>query len=289
MEGQGRAVVMLHSSMSSKSQWRSLMQSLQGRYRVIAIDLLGYGESALRGKDADYRLAEEARHVERILGKLLLPSEPYHLVGHSYGAAVALCLARCSGRQLASLTLYEPVSAWLLPPNDPAREEFEQLGKEVSQCAAVGDTPAGAARFIDYWTGEGSFAALPEAKQRLFATQLPKVMLEFRAIALERRATAWLRDISAPVCLMFGRKSPMAPRRIVAHLATQISHVECVEINAGHMGPMTHPELVNPGIVQFIARVHQPPKPPASPTPRENIPIEVQPPARMGPLQWSAT
>jgi len=58
--------------------------------------------------------------------------------------------------QLASLTLYEPVSAWLLPPNDPAREEFEQLGKEVSQCAAVGDTPAGAARFIDYWTGEGS-------------------------------------------------------------------------------------------------------------------------------------
>lgn len=272
MEGQGRAVVMLHSSMSSKNQWRALMQSLQGRYRVIAIDLLGYGDSEPHGRDADYRLAEEVRHVERILGKLLLPNEPYHLVGHSYGAAVALCLARCSERQLASLTCYEPVATWLLPPNDPARVEFEQLGKEVWQCAAVGDARGGAARFIDYWSGEGSYAALPETKQRLFANQLPKVMLEFRAIALERRVTAWLRDITAPVCLMFGRNSPMAPRRIVAQLATQIAHADCVEVSAGHMGPMTHPDLVNPGIVQFIARAQQQVRTPVALPAQESAP-----------------
>ena len=42
----GPPIVLLHSSMSSKSQWRELIDSLRDRYRLIAIDLLGYGESA---------------------------------------------------------------------------------------------------------------------------------------------------------------------------------------------------------------------------------------------------
>ena len=253
MEGNGRAVVMLHSSMSSKSQWRALMQSLQGRYRVIAIDLLGYGESPPPRRKSDYRLADEARHVERILNRVLLPNEPYHLVGHSYGAAVALCLAQCSPRKLASLTLFEPVAAYLLPPNDPGRVEFEALGEQVRHCAAAGDAAGGAAPFVDYWAGAGSFAALSEVKQRAFATQLPKVLMEFGAIALERRVTGWLGNIAAPVHILFGRRSPMAPRRIVATLAAHIAHADCTEVAAGHMAPITHAELVNPLIAQFIA------------------------------------
>ena len=43
-QGRGRAVVLLHSSMSSKNQWRALEHELRARYRVISIDLLGYGE-----------------------------------------------------------------------------------------------------------------------------------------------------------------------------------------------------------------------------------------------------
>ena len=41
VEGCGPPIVLLHSSMSSKSQWRELIESLRDRYRLIAIDLLG--------------------------------------------------------------------------------------------------------------------------------------------------------------------------------------------------------------------------------------------------------
>src|SRR5690349_20195408 len=110
--------------MSSRNQWRALVEQLRPRYRVIAIDLLGYGESHLRRRDTNYRLADEARHVESILARTLLPCETFHLVGHSYGAVVALGLAQRSPRRIDSLTLYEPVAAHLLPPKDPARLDF---------------------------------------------------------------------------------------------------------------------------------------------------------------------
>jgi pimeloyl-ACP methyl ester carboxylesterase len=244
---------MLHSSMSSRNQWRTLMESVRARHRVITIDLLGYGESPLRRRTDDYRLADEARHVESILAKLLAPGESFHVVGHSYGAAVGLSLAQRMPERISSLTLFEPMAVHLLPPGDPARQEFERLAAEVRRCAAEGDAAGGAARFIDYWSGNGSFADLPAVKQQAFTALLPKVLLEFDGIAIERRVTGWLRDLRAPVCLMYGRSSPMPPRRIVANLATLIPHAHCVEVVAGHMAPVTHPELVNPLIQQFLS------------------------------------
>ena len=162
-QGQGRAVVLLHSSMSSKNQWRALEHELRARYRVVSIDLLGYGDSATPRRDGEYRLADEVRHVERILGMVLLPGEPYHLVGHSYGGVIALQVAQRAMHRLASLTLLEPVAVHLMPADDPARVEFDRLGEEVLRHSSNGDPASAAASFIDYW-GTG-FASLPELKQ----------------------------------------------------------------------------------------------------------------------------
>src|SRR5215510_6759789 len=151
-EGQGRAVVLLHSSMSSRNQWRALVELLRPHYRVITIDLLGYGESRMRRRDTDYRLFDEARHVEGILAKTLLPCVKFHLVGHSYGGVVALSLAQRAPQRLSSLTLFEPIAAHLMPRSDPTWQEFDRMDELLRQFAAAGDAAAGAARFIDYWS-----------------------------------------------------------------------------------------------------------------------------------------
>src|SRR5262245_38652463 len=245
---------MLHSSMSSRNQWRALAEQLRPHYRVITIDLLGYGESPLRRRDTgDYCLTDEARHVEGILARTLLPCEKFHLVGHSFGGVVALSLAQRAPRRIASLTVFEPVAGHLLPPRDPARLEFERLGEAARQDAAAGDAAAGAARFIDYWSHPGAFRAQPETKQRAFAALLPKVLMEFRAVALERRQTSWLRELDAPVCLMQGRSSPSPARRVVSLLAELLPRARRIEFGAGHMAPVTHAEMVNPEIARFIA------------------------------------
>src|ERR1044072_3305576 len=114
MEGHGRAVVLLHSSMSSKNQWRTLAQDLRTRFRVIAIDMLGYGHARMPQRGSEYATADEVRNVERIIGTILLPGEPYHLVGHSYGGVVALHVAQRALHRLASLTLLEPMAVHLM-------------------------------------------------------------------------------------------------------------------------------------------------------------------------------
>jgi pimeloyl-ACP methyl ester carboxylesterase len=95
--------------MSSKSQWRELIDSLRDRYRLIAIDLLGYGESAMPSSLERYSLGDEVRLVESVLARELRPGEKFHLIGHSYGGVVALRLAQTRPHAVRSLTLFEPI------------------------------------------------------------------------------------------------------------------------------------------------------------------------------------
>ena len=118
--GAGPVVVCLHSSGSSSGQWRRLIESQQAAHRFIAFDFHGHGRSPDFAGDA-YELRSES---EAVFSSLPPSREPIHLVGHSYGGAVALDLAvRYPGR-FASVTVFEPVLFALL---DPGSAEFAEI------------------------------------------------------------------------------------------------------------------------------------------------------------------
>ena len=207
IEGRGPPIVLLHSSMSSKSQWRELMESLRDRYRLIAIDLLGYGESAMPGDG--YSLRDEVRLVESVLARELQPGEQFHLIGHSYGGIVALQLAAQEQPQrVRSLSLFEPIAFHLLPERDPDLAELEAVRREIADRLNAGDAHGGAGCFVDCWSGAGAFAQLREERQSVLAAQVPKVLLEYRAVADEARNAAAYRRIEVPTCLVAGRVEP---------------------------------------------------------------------------------
>lgn len=109
--GSGDSVVCIHSSASTSGQWRNLMEALADRYRVLAVDLYGYGKSPAWPADRGLRLADEIDLIQPILPR----TGRYHLVGHSYGGAVALKMALDQSARIASLTLYEPtIPHWRL-------------------------------------------------------------------------------------------------------------------------------------------------------------------------------
>ena len=121
--GAGPSVVCLHSSASSSGQWRALMDRLAGRFRVIAVDLYGSGKTVAWPHDQPMLLDDEVallRSVFRAAG------DRFHLIGHSYGGAVALKAALTHQDRLISLVLYEPVLFSVLMANasqsDAARE-----------------------------------------------------------------------------------------------------------------------------------------------------------------------
>ncbi|HET7526706.1 MAG TPA: alpha/beta hydrolase [Burkholderiaceae bacterium] len=255
IEGRGRPVVLLHSSMGSKGQWRALVERMRRSHRLIAIDLHGYGTSPMPDPRVPFTLQHEMRLIESVLRVALLPGEPYHLVGHSYGAAVALQLALWRPQRLHSLVLYEPVAIHLLNPDHPGRKQLETVRDELQRHADRGEALQGAECFIDYWSGRGAFAQLPKQVQAHLAGLVPKTLLDFAAIARETSRAEDFRNIPVPVCLFSGTSGPRPPRDVLDVLATTLPHARRHRVEAGHMAPVTHNWLVNPVLECFIRGV----------------------------------
>ena len=87
--GSGDVVVLLHGWPQTWFEWRDVMPDLAKRYRVIAADLPGLGDSS--GSES-YDKRTLAQHLRRLLVDLKITS--FHLVGHDMGGIVAYAYAR---------------------------------------------------------------------------------------------------------------------------------------------------------------------------------------------------
>lgn len=83
-------VVLLHGLSSARSTWRRLTDALAGRYRVLALDSRGHGEST--HAPGTYSLANYTADVVAFLEHRI--DQPAVLIGHSLGGVIAACVAR---------------------------------------------------------------------------------------------------------------------------------------------------------------------------------------------------
>ena len=105
-EGEGPPVLLVHGFGSNLGVWSDVRDHLKAHHRVIAIDLLGFGHSDR--PEADYSPAAQGRRVAAVMDRLGV--ESVALVAHSWGAAIALELARAQPDRISRLALY---NAWV--------------------------------------------------------------------------------------------------------------------------------------------------------------------------------
>jgi pimeloyl-ACP methyl ester carboxylesterase len=103
--GAGPAVVCLHSNASSSAQWRGLMESASKTHRVLAPDVYGSGKSPEWPSDRTISLSDGVDLIEPVLTRA---GPGLTLVGHSYGAAVALLAALRNPSRIRARMLYAP-------------------------------------------------------------------------------------------------------------------------------------------------------------------------------------
>jgi pimeloyl-ACP methyl ester carboxylesterase len=247
------AVICLHSSASSPRQWSALQDSLADGYRVFAPDLLDYGTGATWKYERALSLDDEAQQIEP-----LIAAEPggVHLVGHSYGGAVALHLAMRNPGRVKSLALYEPVLFNLLHEDAATRAAAVEIASvRIAVRRAVYSARADHAAhvFTDYCSGLAGWKTLPEKRRLAITARMRKVDADFDAVFSNATSLAAYRRIAVPVLAMVGGATRRPPRQIADLLCTALPDVTRQEIaGAGHLGPLTHAEEVNVRIRDFL-------------------------------------
>lgn len=255
--GSGTPVICTHANGSSSGQWRQLMEKLAPRHHVFAVDAYDAGQSPPWPLDRPLMLADEVALLSSVRERAG-PRAAW--VGHSYGAAVALMAALQEPSRVRALALYEPtlfalVDAASPPPNDA--DGIHHAVFDAGIALDAGDADAAAERFIDYWSAPGTWAQTPPSRKPPIMAAMAHVRRWGHALFTEPTPLQAFRGLQVPVLYMTGKRSTPAAHAVAKLLIATLPQVEHVEFDElGHMGPVTHPELVNDAIMGFLARVH---------------------------------
>ncbi len=227
-----------------------MAEALSDHLTLIAPDMIGHGRAPDWDVRQDYH-DQATDAVERIL-----PDAPFHLIGHSFGATVALRLAQTHLDRVKTLTLIEPVlfaAAKGRPGEVAARAALTEMGPALDR----GAWPEAAAHFLDLWGGGTAFADMPAAQQRYMAERIRLIRASDPALHEDRaRLLTRLEAVTMPTLLLSGGASPSVISEILDRLEDGIRDTRrAVVPGAGHMVPITHAEPVAAEIAELIRGV----------------------------------
>jgi pimeloyl-ACP methyl ester carboxylesterase len=251
--GAGETVLLLHGSAASGAMWRPMMAALRPLYRVVAPDLIGYGKSAPWSGRHEFSAADEAKAL-----RALLPccGEPYHLVGYSYGGLVALCLALSNPVRVRTLTLIEPVffAALRHAGRHGAYRQVDDVGQQFRARMARQDRAAALRGFVEFWSGAGAWARLPEPARSAMLAMTGKIALDWQAAFGFDPDMNHLTLLAGRTALVRGDRSPEPMRHLVDGLHALLpGSTHTVVPGADHLLPLTHAGALT---AHILAQLH---------------------------------
>jgi pimeloyl-ACP methyl ester carboxylesterase len=254
IEGDGdEAVVFVHASASGIAQWRAYQQALSDRYVTAAVHLHGYGATTPWGRPYRQRLADQAGLVGTVIQAI---GRPAHVVGHSFGGAVALETARQCRDDVVSVAAYEPTAFWVLQTEAPeCWEEISGVVRAVKIAVASGDLECAASGFVDYWAQGRQWERMSDRQRATAASAMVGVAHEADALmSPPTDPDAWLADVPAPTLVMKAQDSPTPVREVARLLAEHGQRRLHVVESGGHMMPVTNPAGVLAILQPFLDR-----------------------------------
>lgn len=231
-----RPALALHCMMGTGSYWGPIADRLGGRVDLRAPDMPGHGRSpAWSVGELDYQTGF-TRQVAALIDR------PLDLIGHSFGATVALRIAVGAPQAIRSLTLIEPVLFAAAP--DP---EQDALFSRMGAALGAGDNVQATREFLRIW-GAGNRNAETADPDPRFVAQVAIVNDTNGALRHDSANVlrpGGLEAIDAPVMILMGGNSPKAVGSIAEALAARTQDVGLATVpDAGHMLPLTHPREV---------------------------------------------
>jgi pimeloyl-ACP methyl ester carboxylesterase len=229
------------------------MDQLAPAFTILAPDSYGAGKSPEWPSDRTIALDDEVQLIEHLISGA--PDKPV-LVGHSYGAAVAMMTALRYPQKIRALIVYEPTLFMLEEAAAPPPNGVDGIRNAVDLAALsldAGDPDAATCHFIDFWMGVGSWAATPAERKPSIAKAVTKVRRWRHALTTEPTALAAFAALTMPVLYMMGGRSPESAHAVARRLVPVLPRVTVQTFeDLGHMAPVTDANTINAAIVEFL-------------------------------------
>lgn len=117
-------VILLHGIAANSSIWNKMIEDLSDKYRIISIDLLGFGDSP-KPKNSNYSVDDHVRSLRKTIKKLKVKGK-YSIVGHSMGSIIATRYVSYYQREMKHVYL---MSMPIYQKNDRDKSRF--LNKKI--------------------------------------------------------------------------------------------------------------------------------------------------------------
>ncbi|WP_226012346.1 alpha/beta fold hydrolase [Halomicrobium salinisoli] len=235
-QGEGRPVVLVHGTSTTRESWTPVVPHLAEEFRVVVPDRRGRGESG----DADaYDLDREVADVRAVLDDV--DGEPA-LVGQSFGGLCALEAARRA--DVSDLALYEPA----VVVGDHRRETGD--ADRMESLLAAGERREAVELAMGVMTGdEGAPGAAAVEAALPVAGTIPR---ELRAVATYELPADL--DVDARTLLLTGDRGPTHLRDAIEVVDERLPDSRLVEFEGlGHVFQADDPGRVAEEIRAFLA------------------------------------
>ncbi len=251
--GSETTVICIHCSVSTSKQWQPLVDRLSNQHRMLAPDLYGYGESPAWNNSRMMTVDDEILLLqpvfESVVGSIIL-------VGHSWGAAVALKAALKYRNNLKLMILFEPALWSLLisgASNSFATKQISQIRDDSLCLMEDGNWSRAAEYFLQYWAGPNAWDRISDTRRLEIIDSMPAVKNDWHASFSDPMLLSDLAVIDVPVLLMTGTESPATAGFLVQQIGRSLPQAKIIEMaGLGHMAPITDTDQVNDAIEKFI-------------------------------------
>jgi pimeloyl-ACP methyl ester carboxylesterase len=241
--GSGPIALLIHGSPGNGKAWTRVGERLSKRYRVIAPDLPGYGETTPLPPDAEPDTADSAALLEALMSTL---GPPAVVAGHSYGGVVALTLALRGRVAIGSLALFEPVAVpiLLMTGETEAFHAAKAIFDDYTARVEGGEARA-VQTMVDFWFGSGAFARMPEPLVAFMVKARVTNTRDIRGAFRPRYSPEALGRLTMPLVTVVGGRSPEITGKIARALVGHVPRASLVTLDtATHALTTTHAEAV---------------------------------------------
>ena len=248
--GEGEPVVFLHGLPESWYSWHYQLEALSDEYRVIAIDLKGYGQSDKA--DGNYSADQVAEEVLALLDAIGL--DRFNLVTHDWGTLLGDFIAgKHPERVIRYVRMEAPVHK-----TDPANHpQFVILRDQALATRLFANTDT----FVRQVYGERTVQPVPEE-------DMLRIIEEFGRPGVAEAVPRYFRDTSLetlqarlelysqmdlPVLLLQGERDPAQPQWYFEGAVDQFPDARLQWVTeAGHFTELEQPEQVTQAIRDFL-------------------------------------